>query len=155
MQRWVYAHQNLGEPVHFDGSLVVRPVVPIEASAGIAAVFGVLDSGSPISVANAELFELLGVDIDVDDAVYEVPLSVGRGFESTPVFRVELRLCAPGDDDDAVVSWSLELGARRRWRLPFAVLLGQRGWFDSFPTRIDASTSTVELPNPEEQAPRP
>jgi hypothetical protein len=29
--------------------------------------------------------------------------------------------------------------------LPFAVLLGQRGWFDRFPTRLDATTSTVEI----------
>lgn len=127
----------------------------IEPAEGMAAVLGVLDSGSPISVANADLFALLGVDIDAEDPVYEVPLSVGRGFESTPVFRVELRLCAPADDEAAVVTWSLELGARRRWRLPFAVLLGQRGWFDSFPTRIDAATSTVDLPNRPELAVRP
>jgi hypothetical protein len=29
--------------------------------------------------------------------------------------------------------------------MPFAVLLGQRGWFDRFPTRIDASACTVEV----------
>lgn len=103
--RWVYAHQDLGELVHVDGSAMVRPVVSLDVVAGMAAVLGVLDSGSPISVANADLFALLGVDIDVDEPV-------GRGFEKTPVFRVELRLCTPGDDDDAVVPWSLELGSR-------------------------------------------
>ena len=43
------------------------------------------------------------------------------------------------------VAWTLPLGARENWTLPFGVLLGQRGWFDRFPTRIDASTSTVEV----------
>jgi hypothetical protein len=40
----------------------------------------------------------------------------------------------------------LDSGARPRWRLPFAVLLGQRGWFNQFPTRIDARMSAVEVP---------
>jgi len=75
-----------------------------------------------------------------------VPLSVGGGFERTPVFRVELQLRSPDGADDQPLRWTLDLGARRRWRLPFDVLLGQRGWFDTFPTRIDGSISTVELP---------
>ncbi len=95
VDRWVYAHRDLGEPSHVDGSPLTRPVVPIEPAAGMAAVLGVLDSGSPISVANAEVFALLGVNIDKDDPVHEVPLSVGRGFEPTPIFQVELRLCGP------------------------------------------------------------
>ncbi len=142
---WVYHHQDLGEPVHVDGSPILRPVVPLIVAAELPAVLGVLDSGSPISVASADLFAFLGVDIEADDPLYEIPLSVGGGFERTLVFRVRLRLGSPGDHTHGV-SWSLDLGARSRWRLPFAVLLGQRGWFDSFPTRIDATTSIVELP---------
>lgn len=108
-------------------------------------MLGVLDSGSPVSVANADLFRWLGIDIDQAEPVYEMPLSVGGGFESTPVFDVELRLRAPADGQVEPVRWRLQLGARRRWRLPFAVLLGQRGWFDRFPTRIDRTTSTIEI----------
>ena len=104
----------------------------------------VLDSGSPISVASADLFTFLGVDIGADDPLFEIPPSVGGGFERTPVSRVCLRLSSP-DDHTHGVPWSLDLGARSRWRMPFAVLLGQRGWFDTFPTRIDATTLTVEI----------
>jgi hypothetical protein len=142
---WVYPHQDLGEPLHVDGSPVIRPVVPLVVAPGLPAVLGVLDSGSPVSVANADLFGWLGIDIEHGDPLYEMPLSVGGGFESTPVFEVELRLRPPGDGQAGSIPWRLELGARRRWRLPFAVLLGQRGWFDRFPTRIDATTSTVEI----------
>ena len=141
---WVYAHQDLGEPVHVDRSPILRPVVPLIVASDLPAVLGVLDSGSPISVANADLFTWLGVDIDSGEPLYEIPLSVGGGFERTPVFRVSLKLRSPDNDAEAA-PWSLDLGARSRWRLPFAVLLGQRGWFDRFPTRIDATTSTVEL----------
>jgi hypothetical protein len=37
------------------------------------------------------------------------------------------------------------VAARDHWRFPFAVLLGQRGWFDRFPTTIDATHTTVHL----------
>ena len=81
-----------------------------------------MDSGSPISVASSDLFAFVGVDIEAEEPLYEVPLSVGGGFERTPIFCVDLRLSSPGDHTDGV-SWSLDLGARSRWRLPFAVLL--------------------------------
>ena len=141
---WVYQHQDLGEPVHVDGSPILRPVVPLIVGADLPAVLGVLDSGSPISVASADLFAFLGVDIEADDPLYEIPLSVGGGFERTPVFRVRLRLSSPGDHAHGV-SWSLDLGARSRWRLPFAVLLGQRGWFDSFPSTSAKQLQVSEL----------
>jgi hypothetical protein len=67
---WVYTHQDLGESVHADGSPILRPIVPLVIRVGVPAVLGVLDSGSPISVANADLFARLGVDIEVDEAVY-------------------------------------------------------------------------------------
>ena len=142
---WVYPHQDLGEPLHVDGTPVLRPVVPLILTPELPAMLGVLDSGSPVSVANADLFRWLGIDIDHSEPVHEMPLSVGGGFELTPVFEVELRLRAPTDGQTDLIMWRLHLGARRRWRLPFAVLLGQRGWFDRFPTRIDGSTSTIEV----------
>ena len=142
---WAYPHQDLGEAVHVDGSAVLRPVVPLIITDAMPAVLGVLDSGSPISVANADLFASLGIDVDIDQPAYEIPLSVGGGFERTPVFLVDLELRPPAGIHEPNARWSLHLGARRRWRLPFAVLLGQRGWFNTFPTRIDATSSTVEL----------
>jgi hypothetical protein len=45
------------------------------------------------------------------------------------------------------LAWTLPLGARRGWKLPFGVLLGQRGWFDRFPIRIDGQSSAVEVPS--------
>lgn len=142
---WVFPHQDLGEPLHVSGTPVLRPVVPLIVAPELPAMLGVLDSGSPVSVANADLFRWLGIDVDRSEPVYELPLSVGGGFESTPVFEVELRLRAPIDGQTDSIPWRLQLGARRRWRLPFAVLLGQRGWFERFPTRIDATTSTIEI----------
>ena len=146
MGPWVYAHRDLGEPLHADGSPILRPVVPLVVASDVPAVLGVIDSGSPVSVGSADLFGWLGVDLDATEPLYEIPLSVGGRFDRTPVFRVELGLRPPDDQSDQpAIEWTLELGARRGWRLPFAVLLGQRGWFDRFPTRLDATTSTVDI----------
>ena len=129
-----------------DGAPVLRPVVPIAFAGAAQAVLGVADSGSPVSVANADLFRWLGIDVAVDAALYEIPLTIGGAVETMPVFRVDLQLHSPDGVPPGTVTWQLHLGARRRWRLPFAILLGQRGWFDQFPTRIDHDSVTVELP---------
>ena len=142
---WSYPHQDLGEPLHFDGSPVLRPVVPVLIAETLPAVIGVLDSGSPISVANWDLLGPLGVDPARTAPLYEVPLSIAGGAERTAVYEVELSLRPPSAGNGAPLAWRLQVAARRRWRLPFALLLGQRGWFDTFPTRIDARSSTVEV----------
>jgi len=145
---WSYDHQDLGEPHLLDGSPVLRPVVPLIVSDDLTTVLGVLDSGSPVSVADAAVFRWLGIDVDATEPMYEIPLGIGGGFDRIPVFRVVLQLRSPGEEQTETLPWDLDLGARKRWRLPFAVLLGQRGWFDQFPTRIDARRSEVELPDP-------
>jgi hypothetical protein len=144
MTDWVYTHRDLDEPPYPDGSPVLRPAVPVVVSPSLPAVLGVLDSGSPASVADATLFDLAGVDIEHDEPLYEIPLTVGGRFRPTPVFEVRLWL-QPPEPDGAPLPWTLPLGARSGWKLPFGVLLGQRGWFDRFPTRIDATSSMVEV----------
>ncbi|MDQ3542742.1 MAG: hypothetical protein M3431_02580 [Actinomycetota bacterium] len=144
MATWTYPHVDLEESPHPDGSPILRPVVPLMRAPGTARFRGVIDSGSPISAADATLFGQFGIDIDNDPPLFEVGLTVNGQFARAPVFAVTLWLHPPETGEEAV-SWQLPLVARRGWRMPFAVLLGQRGWFDRFPTRIDASSSTVEV----------
>lgn len=77
MTSWVHLHQDLDEPPYPDGSLVLRPAVPLVVSPGPPSMLGVLDSGSPASVANATLFGELGVDIDRTEPLYEIAFTVG------------------------------------------------------------------------------
>jgi hypothetical protein len=114
MTDWIYAHRDLDEPPYPD------------RSPGVPAVLGVLDSGSPASVADATLFDLVGVDIEHDEPLYEIPLTVGGRFRPTPVFGVRLWL-QPPEPAGEPLPWTLPLGARLGWKLPFGVLLGQRG----------------------------
>ncbi len=144
MATWTYRHVDLEESPYPDGAPIMRPVVPLMRAPGTAQLRGVIDSGSPISAANASLFGQFGIDIDTDPPLFELGLTVAGLFARAPVFEVTLWLHPPAPGEEAV-SWQLPLVARRSWRMPFAVLLGQRGWFDRFPTRIDGTTSTVEV----------
>jgi hypothetical protein len=90
------------------------------------------------------LFRQFGIDVDHDQPLYEIGQTVGGQFARAPVFEVTLWLRPPTSDVEAI-SWQLPLMARSSWRMPFAVLLGQRGWFDRFPTRIDGATINVEV----------
>lgn len=140
---WSYPHRDLGEPALPDGSVVSRPTVRVHIEGLSENLLAVVDSGSPISVADAQLFSWLGVDLSTADPLYEVPLSLGSTFGRIPVFGVTLSLRSPEESDRQLISWNLHLGARPNWRLPFAILFGQRGWFDRFPTTIDRSHTIV------------
>ncbi len=142
---WRYDHLDLDEARLPDGSPVRRPVVTIAVPGSAVNHVAVVDSGSPVSVADAHFFALLGLDIESDQPVFEVSVGVGGAYSKVPVFEVELELRAPLAQSPETVTWRLHLGARRGWRLPFTVLFGQRGWFDRFPTTIDATATTVEL----------
>ena len=144
MAAWTYPHISLNESPHPDGTPILRPVVPLTLASHSTQLAGVIDSGSPISAANAALFRDIGIDIDNDEPLYELGLTIGGQSAATPVFEVTLWLHPPDPNEEAV-PWQLPLMARRGWRFPFAVLLGQRGWFDRFPTRIDAASSAVEV----------
>ncbi len=96
-------------------------------------------------MAGVKLFELLGLDVGVMTPIFEVPFGVGLSFSAVRVFDVILELRPPPGVDAPGLQWRTQLGASETWRLPFAVLFGQRGWFDRFPTTIDAHATTVQL----------
>ncbi len=69
---WTYDHRDLGESRKINGAAVLRPAVPLIVASELPAFLGVLDSGSPISICNAELFTWLGVDIETAKPAYVV-----------------------------------------------------------------------------------
>jgi hypothetical protein len=141
---WVFPHLDLGEPALPDGSLIRRPVVTVAARESEIPLRAVVDSGSPISVADSTLFSRLGINLGEDPPLFEVPLTLGGGSQRLPVYSVELLLQPPPGSQDEPISWTLQLGARENWKLPFAVLFGQRGWFDRFRTTIDGNATSVQ-----------
>lgn len=95
---------------------------------------GVVDSGAPLSVASWELVQACGVAVDTDP-IMTVPLGLGGTLRTMPVFALELELVPPRTETvETPVHWSLPVAVQVGWRFPFAILLGQRGWFDTFTT---------------------
>ena len=82
-----------------------------------------------------------GVDTNATP-IMEVPLGLGAQFDRLPVFEIALGLLSP--DGEVVERWSLPVAARTSWRFTFDVLLGQRGWFDTFTTTFGTSAVAVE-----------
>lgn len=72
----------------------------------------------------------------------EVPIGLGARFDRLLVFEFELELQAPSGAEG--FRWRLPMAVQPRWRFPFEVLLGQRGWFDSFATTFGPEHLAVE-----------
>ena len=104
--------------------------------------FGVLDSGSPLSVTSRRFARQAGIDLDTAVPLMEVPLGLATQFDRLPMFEISLELQAPDGSD--TVSWNLPVAVRPTWRFPFEVLFGQRGWFDSFTTTFGSGHLAVE-----------
>lgn len=140
---WRYPHRDLGEHPFPDGALVRRLVVVVAPARSVRRYLAVVDSGSPITIADSEFIRSCGVDPD-GEGLMTLPLQMGGQFDSVRVFEIELDLI-PASGDEPPLRWTAKFAGRPRWKLPFAVLLGQRGWFDRFPTRIDAAHTTVQI----------
>lgn len=110
-----------------------------------AVYLGVIDSGSPITVADPAFLIEAGIDLQASLPMMEVPLGLGAAFGRVPLYEVELELIPPVGVNGPAHRWTMLVGARPGWRLPFTILFGQRGWFDRFPTTIDADDITVHL----------
>lgn len=110
-----------------------------------AVYLGVVDSGSPITVADPAFVTEAGIDLASDRAAMEIPLGLGAAFGHVPLYEIELELVPPVGLEAPAQRWTLLVGARPGWRLPFTILFGQRGWFDRFPTTIGPCEITVQL----------
>jgi len=141
---WVYPLRALGEAPLPDGTSIVRPAVPFLVVGHEQVHLGVVDSGSPLSITSRDVAVRTGIDIASTPPVMELPIGLGARFDRLPVFVFELELQAPSGADG--FRWMLPLAVQPRWRFPFEVLFGQRGWFDSFTTTFGPEHVAVEPP---------
>jgi len=139
---WVYPWRALGEAPFPDGTSIVRPAVPFLVAGHEQVHLGVVDSGSPLTVTSRDVAVRAGIDITSTAPLMEVPLGLGARFDRLPVFMFELELQPPSGTDG--FRWTLPMAVQSRWRFPFEVLFGQRGWFDSFTTTFGPGHLAVE-----------
>lgn len=143
---WVFTLRDLGEPRLPDGTPVMRPTVPLVTidTQVTDGYFGVVDTGSPISVSSVSFAKRAGVEMDAEPVML-VPLGLGGRFNQLPVFEAHLALLSP--DETVMYSWTLPIAVIASWRFSFDVLLGQRGWFDTFTTTFGEDRFAVETTN--------
>ena len=84
--QWRYSNSDLGEAVLPDGQSILRPVVTVSVASSAIEYVAVVDSGSPISIADSGLFARFGIDPESDQPLFEVPLGMGGAFGRIPVF---------------------------------------------------------------------
>lgn len=92
---WRYPHVDLGERPLPDGSAIRRPCVTVASERSGIAHIGVVDSGSPISVADPAFLVHLGIDLSNQAPVMEIALGMGASFGAVPLFEVEMALLPP------------------------------------------------------------
>ena len=132
--------RDLGEPPLADSSPVRRPTVPL-LTLKTERHLGVIDTGSPVSVTSIGLLRRAGVDVDGEPTMV-VPLGLGGRFDRVPVFGLTLGLLSP--DGSAIEEWDVQIACLRSWTFGFDILLGQRGWFDTFTTTFGQDRIAVE-----------
>jgi hypothetical protein len=72
-----------------DGTPIMRPCVEVTTGSWGVAHVGVVDSGSPITVADPAFVTAAGIDISSQEPVMEIPLGMGAAFGRVPMFGIE------------------------------------------------------------------
>ena len=93
-------------------------------------LYSLVDSGCSHVLAAPWLADAVGVD--AKDTSRVLDLGIGGANVKVRFADLSIRLLAPGGTDDDFIEWTAEVGFVNHWRPTFAVILGQRGFFDQF-----------------------
>jgi hypothetical protein len=128
---WLYPYQEDGPRLD---QIVQRPIVSTalvspsgEVSDGL---YALVDSGCHHVLAAPWLADAAGVDPKA--TARELDLGIGGTTVKVRFSDLRIRLLAPDGTDDQYFEWEAEVGFFDEWRPTFAMILGQRGFFDQF-----------------------
>jgi hypothetical protein len=146
---WVYPYSEdlVSGSRHVDNRIVLRPVVPItlvgQDEDHEARVWGIVDSGAERTLAAPGLARQIGVNPDPNRRIH---LGIGGDTRAVRFADVTLRL-RPSEDagPDDSVEWRTEVGFIEQWKPPWAVLLGQVGFFDNFTVTLSRLTQAFAI----------
>lgn len=133
------------------GRKVLRPVVVVRlvgpAGEAPVRVIALVDSGSEHTLATPMLARAVGID---PDPATETQIGIGGKRRDVRFADVQMQLFSSSDgDDEPLVTWDTEIGFFNRWEPPWAVLLGQIGFFDRFTVTMSRSATTLAVEGPE------
>lgn len=93
-------------------------------------VAALVDSGSEYTLAAPLLARAIGIE---PDESREFTIGIGGGARLVRPARVTIELFPElASADSPLTSWEAEVGFFTKWEPPWAVLLGQVGFFDKF-----------------------
>ncbi|HEX2295046.1 MAG TPA: hypothetical protein VHN37_07020 [Actinomycetota bacterium] len=102
-----------------------------------------VDSGSEHTLAAPLLARAIGIE---PDETREFTIGIGGGPRLVRPARVTIELFPELDSDDPpLTAWDTEVGFFTRWDPPWAVLLGQVGFFDRFTVTMSRLAQALSI----------
>lgn len=128
---WLFPYVE--DPAGRKGRETLRPVVAVRLTGDSVAptkVAALVDSGSEHTLAAPLLARAIGIE---PDESREFTIGIGGGARLVRPAQVTIGLFPELDTEDPpLTSWEAEVGFFTKWEPPWAVLLGQVGFFDKF-----------------------
>lgn len=115
---------------------IIRPVIPVEVCYGKQSIpYEVLvDSGADLNVFDAQIGELLGINIQSGSAQHVSGITKG----SEIYYLHKIRMLVGGHE------FKIKAGFKKFDRLGYGIV-GQKGFFEFFKVTFDRTRETVEL----------
>lgn len=144
---WLFPYVDLGErTASGEQRNVHRPAVEVSLVGPGGATpwaFALVDSGSEHTLAGPWVPQTVGVL-----PTRELEIGIGGRSRLVRFTEVTLRVRRFGSDQGEFIEWQTDVGFFDTWEPPWAVLLGQRGFFDRFTITMQRAALSLALERP-------
>jgi hypothetical protein len=138
-----YTEDVVSRTSEVTGRTILHPVVQVTMAADEEQlVYALVDSGSEHTLSGMGHARLIGAD---PDPVREMRIGVGGAWRTARFADIRLRLAPPDGAPDDVVEWTATVGFFTQWGPPWALLLGQVGFFDQFTVTMNRLSQALAI----------
>jgi hypothetical protein len=146
---WLYPYRQDAQ-LGWHGETVLRPLLPVSLANGsreTPRLAGLVASGADLTLVSDVLAEQLGIDLE--DYEGEGTHRAGIGVVKARYKTIDLRLHAPGAEQDGYRQWRSKIGfVENCWYSNGLVVLGLVGFFDQFEVAIGGPSQAVAIADP-------
>lgn len=145
MPQWLFPYAEDPASARRD-RIPLRPVVAVRLVGAYEApikVAALVDSGSEHVLATPMLARAIGVD---PDPATETTIGIGGKGRLVRFADARIQLFPDIDsEDDPLSEWDAEIGFFSHWEPPWAVLLGQWGFFSRFTVTMNRAANALAV----------
>ena len=143
-----YTEDVVSRTSQVTGRTILRPVIQVTmVGEDEQDVYALVDSGSEHTLSGMGHARLIGAE---PDPSREMTIGVGGAWRTARFADIRLRLAAPGGAADDMVEWTASVGFFTHWDPPWALLLGQVGFFDKFTVTMNRLSQALTVEAVEE-----